>query len=267
MADMSVHFTQQAQRIMDKLSWLGIVLFAASGDNAGFNQRLSEELELRKVKALADLKAMVLPHLRPGERWEDKVSYDAEDPRMENQGYTDQLERMLGEFGICRAIDLYHCYLRRVLELALTREPSRIRDWAAALKLGPEEVAAIELNLSKPKTVYNLFRKNEGIWRKLVHDFLGVFEPPELAVFVEVRNRLVHDLGEDREGRIARLVTTDLRWMPKLVDGFVEANSDDGYQAVATMCQDIQIMDFQLAAFYSLPTTAYEQPKIRRVYS
>lgn len=265
---MPIRLTEQAQRIMHQLGWLKAVIFSVSSDNAGFNQRISEDHEKRKAKALAELKEWILPHLGPGERWEDKVSYDGEDPAVENQPYTLQLERMLGEFGICRAVDLYHCYLRRVLELALRREPARLREWTPSLKLKPEELTSFEKKLNSPttisKAVFELFRKNEGVWRNLVHDFLGVFKPSEVDVFVEVRNRLVHDLGEDREGRIVRLAATDSQWMPKIVDGSIEVNSDDGYQALETMFKDIQFMDFHLANSYSLPTKPYEQPTIRR---
>ncbi len=263
---MPVLVTTQAQQVLNQLQWLWMVLLMARSDNSSFNARLSEQHEEQKAEVLALMRKEVLPHMIPsGRNWEDVCRYTAEDPSVENRSYTEQLEQMLGEFGVCRAVDLYHWYLRRILQLALERNPSQIRVWAPALGMKPAKAAALEPQLHSPDVLYELFRKNEGVWRTLVHEFLGVFLPEEVPIFVEVRNRLVHDLGEDREGKVARAINLDSRWKPKLVDGFLKVGVSDGLQAAETMISDIQIMDWHLATLYALPTKQFEKQNIRRV--
>lgn len=262
---MAVLLTAQAEQVLNQLQSLWMVLLLARSDNSYHNDRVSKQHEEHKAEVLAKMKKD-LPHMiAPGRHWEDVCRYTAEAPSIENGPYTEQLERMLGEFGVCRGVDIYHWYLRRVLELTLERNPSQIREWAPALGMKPAKAAALEPQLKSPDVLYDLFRKNEGIWRTLVHEFLDVFLPEEVPIFVEVRNRLVHDLGEDREGRLARITTSASRWKPKLVDGFLKVGVEDGLQAVETMIADIQIMDWILATKYSLPTKPSEKQKIRRV--
>ena len=176
---MPIALTKFGRIALTRLSHLWMLSKLIPSDNSRYNERLHKEHEARKAEEIEQGREWVEQFLQPGQNVEDVVCYSGEDASVQNEPYTAALEKFVAESAVCRAVDSYHWYLRRVLEAALKRDNSLIQRWNSTLKLSPKKIASIESAVHLEDAVRGLFRGSEEPFRRLVHEYLGV---PDLNV-------------------------------------------------------------------------------------
>lgn len=264
---MPIPKTEYGRTALTRLVNLHMLAFLIPSDNRSFNAKLHEAHESRKATALARMREMLEPHLQPGENIDDRISYSGEDGREKNVPYTGALERFVAESVLCACVDTYHWFLRRVFEAALIADRDRIDLWAPTLKLSKKKVEMVRSSPDLSSAIASIFRGSEERFRRLAHEFLNV---PDLAVIpkaVVVRNCLVHELGDDRAGKVAETLagTNDLG--VELQNGTVVLPVDSAYEICGRFISDISIMDQGLANLLGLSTDSTPLPKFSRAYS
>jgi hypothetical protein len=244
-----------------------MLAFLIPSDNRAFNAKLHEAHEIRKATALARLREMIEPHLQSGENVDDRIAYTGVDGMEKNVPYTEALEKFVAESVLCACVDTYHWFLRRVFETALTADRDRIDLWAPTLKLSKKKVEMVRSSTNLSLAVASIFQGSEEPFRRLAHDFLNV---PDLAVIpkaVVVRNCLVHELGNDRAGKVADALAGTNDMGIELENGMVVLPVDSAYEICGRFISDISIMDQGLANLLGLSTDSSPLPKFSRAYS
>lgn len=265
---MAIHLTEFARQIFVDLQKLKLMLLGAMGDDQTLNRRLAESHEKTKANALADLRERIAPHLPPGVNPDDMISYSGENPVEENAEYSAFLEHALAEMVLCRAVDCYHWYLRKVVCLILSRDASLVRLWASELKIKDgSKIAAFERGEGCNQLLIEWFRGKEWKTRALVHEHWQIPLREDLGILVRVRNCIVHQLGEDIDGTLAPLLIESTRLGISVQSGRVVAGFDGADNAIGVALTDVSIIDQSLARFFSLPAEPFDPPKLRRRYA
>ncbi|MBC2603550.1 hypothetical protein [Puniceicoccus vermicola] len=213
------------------------------------------------------MRALIEPNLAPGENVDDRISYTGEDGSDQNAPYTSALEKFVAESVLCSCVDTYHWYLRRVFQTALTADMSRIDTWKGTLKLSKKRIHAVKDATDLGPAISAIFRGSEEPFRVLAHEFLNV---PDLAIIpkaVVVRNCLVHELGEDRSGKVAAAISVENDLGVSIHNNIVPLPIQEAYEISGRFISDISIMDQALANVLHLPTDRSPLPTFSRAYS
>lgn len=258
-------FTEYGRSVLTELRHLRCLTLTIVGDNSGFNKRLADEHEARKAEALDELRRLLAPTIAAG--CDPEISYTGKSGAEENEEYTGALEKFISESVVTRAVDLYHWYIRRVLQLALNRDRSLIRGWAATLELSKKKVAEIESSASTAQALSSIFRGRESVFRKLVHNYLNVPDLGTMPCLVEVRNCIVHHCGDDIEGRVAAGIVDCPELGIEVRDAVIHVGPSAAFEAVGRAFSSIGLFDRMLANILALPTSTAPVPNLRRVYS
>jgi hypothetical protein len=263
---MAVKMTKFGILAINKLSNLWTLSLLIPSDNRSFNQKLHEAHERRKSDALASLRKMMEPTLPEGANVEDHISYTGEDGSVKNAPYSEALEQFVARSTLCSAVDIYHWYLRRVIEEALRSDRSLIRAWAKTLNLPEKKITAIETTQDLASEMSTIF--SEDPFRRLAHIYLNVPDLELVPLIVKVRNCIVHELGEDRTGRVAKaLAENDSPCGIQISEGQVFFSADTANEIVGRFVSDISIMDHALGYLLGLPTADGPFSDISRSYS
>jgi hypothetical protein len=264
---MPIEFTEYGRTVLTELSRLSFLSLTICGDNDAFNARLSEAHERRKAKTREEGLRLIGAYLQPGQNPDDVISYTGKNGAEENEAYTALLEKFVSESTVCRVIDLYHWYLRRVLQLALSRDRSCIRAWAPTLGLSEKKTVEIETAGSTDQVLSGLLRGREKSFRDLVHQHLDVPNLSAIPLLVEVRNCIVHHLGRDVDGRVSALLPDCPELGIEIQNEHVVVSGSAAYEGACRVLSDISIMDQVLARLLGLPTAADPIEQCHRAYS
>ena len=235
---MPIPLTEHGRCVLTEIHRMPFLVWTICGRNTAFNDRLTEEHERRKAETRADMIRDFGHLLRPEQNPDEVFSYTGENPAEQNQPFTAALEKFVSEGAVCRAVDLYHWYLRRVLQLALSRDRSLIRSWKDALNLSEKRTAEIESASSAESVLSSLFRGREKAFRDLVHKHLNVPDLSVIPMLVEVRNCIVHHLGSDVDGKVAGLVSECLEIGVEVRVGAIIVSSSAAFEGVARVLSD-----------------------------
>lgn len=208
-------------------------------------------------------------------------------PPITNQPFNDATFRFLGIFELCRAVDIYNCYCREALTLALRANPAPI---IAAVRKRAGKVAHTVAKAEKRKrdaateiTREFLADKYRGdrVIREIVHHDLDVMQNPEIELLCTCRNVLVHKRGYDEFGEIARGIQElgskrafiGAQWyptghMPIALDkeNNLIINDAIGNWAAELLQQQIFMMDQNFAHVYKLPRKTWDRASIGRKF-
>lgn len=263
-----MNVTIYGERVFAEMAKLNFMLFCVTSDDRSHNQRLSEAHERRKAENLERLAKLVAPTLPPESKVEDCIKYTGEDPSIENADYSAFLDRSLGEMVLCRAVDHYHWYLRRVVLLILNQDATLIRPWAKKLRIREDEqLEAFERGENRTQILNEWFRGREWRTRQLVHEHWDMQLKEDLDVLVKVRNCIVHALGEDTGGELSPVLSQNARLGLPVEGGRVVVGSEGADVAIGVVLADISIIDPCLARAFSLPTAPYVPRRTHRNYS
>lgn len=264
---MPIPKTEYGRTALTRLVNLHMLALLIPSDNRAFNAKLHDAHEDRKATALARMREMVEPQLQPEENIDVRISYTGEDGIEKNAPYTEALEKFVAEAVLCACVDTYHWFLRRIFEAALIADRDRIDLWAPTLNFSKKKVEMVRSSNDLTSVIASIFRGSEEPFRRLAHEFLNV---PDLAVIpkaVVVRNCLVHELGDDRAGKVAQILagTNDLG--VQLDNGAVVLSVDSASEICGRFISDISIMDQGLANLLGLSTDSSPIPESSRAYS
>ena len=230
----SIQLTKFGQRVMEELARLHSMFFYVITDERGFSSRQTKGHERAKAEALEQLRAEVISSgysLPEGKSVDDIIHCDAEDPAVENAEYSEYLGRALSEMVLCRGVDHYHWYLRRVVLMILERDNSVLRPWAKELGIKDAEMSKFERGENRERLLVSWFRGKEWRTRDLVHKYWRMPLGEDLSVLAKIRNCLVHQFGEDADGEIARLLSGNSRIYAKGENGQVTVGFGGAYEA------------------------------------
>ena len=209
------------------------MFFYVITDERAFSSRQTKGHEKAKTEALAQLRAGVISigySLPEGKSVDEIIHYDAEDPAVENAEYSQYLGSALSEMVLCRAVDQYHWYLRRVVLMILERDNSVLRPWAKELGIKDAEMSKFEQGENRERLLTSWFRGKEWRTRDLVHKYWHMPLGEDLSVLAKIRNCLVHQFGEDVDGEIARLLNNKSRIYAKVENGQINVGFDGAFQ-------------------------------------
>ena len=215
---------------------MNMLLMCVNGDNDGHNKRVKER------------------------------NKDGEDVNVEYTGY---LRKTLGEWGVCRVVDIYQWYNRQVLRVAAQHAPEVLDGFRDGLRLDGKDVSALATGVNPVDVIIEKVLFQDKAVRGHLHKVLGIWEEEEMSVLVEARNCLVHALGDDSEGRVANVLASKRSpWkLPLVVNARrVVATVETALSAVEIGLAQISIMDQQFGNKYSLPRAAVEPKKSSRTY-
>ena len=258
-------FTKFGHLVLGKLAALRVLVLFIGSDNRKFNEVLNRRHEERKAEVEKIDPAEMEQFANAGidvTNW--KRTYSGENGADKNRPYTEALEATVGESFLCRAVDYYHWYLRCVLQQALSRDSTLIRSWAPVLGLKEKRIAKIESAAPTAQTIQRLFRGREGVFRQLVHQHLNVSDLGTIPALVAVRNCVVHNLGEDIDGEVARLISGCSELGIEVDNGQVKVSDDASYEAIGRIFSDITLIDQMLVNVLDLPVIRQPIPALKR---
>ncbi len=264
---MPIPMTEYGRKALTRLLNLHNLAVLIPADNRSFNNKLQMAQAERRVKTLAQLRPILELHLAPGQNMEDLIRFPRENELEGNVAYTSALEKFVAESVLCACVDTYHWYLRRVFEAALIADRSHIDAWAKTLDLKPKKVEEIRSAGDLRAAIASIFRRSEEQFRVLAHVFLNVPDLATIPKAVVVRNCLVHELGEDRSGKVSAALAQENDLGVVLAGETVVLPVDAAYELVGKFLSDISIMDQALANVLSLPTDPSSLPAFSRAYT
>lgn len=264
---MAIAHTQYGRTVLTKIRQLGFLAITVTDDNRAFNERIAEQDERRASETLERIRADYRETHSGQELDISSVKISFEGRAAGNDEYTQVLEQFTNESLVCRSIDLYHWYLRQVIKLAITRQPSLAQEWAQVLQLSSKKAAELEDAATKNGTLASLFPRRENVFRRLIHQHLGIPDLGVLSLLVEVRNCLVHHLGEDIDGAAAVLAAECPEIGIEVTDGFIAISNSAALETMDRVLSDISIIDQAVANVLGLPTTTEPLREIRRTYN
>ncbi len=266
-----VNLTEPGRLILTEIANLNFLALTITSDNKAFNKRITDEQEKRKAATLEKMHEhlrSVIDQLGSGQKPKEiPITFTGKSGEEENKKYTETLERFVNESLVSRSIDLYHLYLRKVIALALNRDPSLIRAWALVLDLSKKKVTEIETASTWNQAISRLFPKRENVFRNLVHEHLNVPHMYVIPLLVEVRNCIVHHLGEDLEGKASLLASENPEIGIRVCGGHVSISNAAVMNIVGRVLSDISIIDQCVGTVLGLPTTAEPTPVLSRSYN
>lgn len=261
-----MELTVFAGKIIDDLIKLQMMLCSIVGDNNSFNQRIADARRKQRERTLAYFNEQIKGKHSPG--MEPTITFEGPEPGTENAECTMFLEETVGQMTLCRAVDLYHWYLRQVVLLILNANPSLVRQWAKELKVkSQDDFDAFEKGQDREKFLTGWLRGAEWKTRQLVHEHMKIPLKEDLGLLVQVRNEIVHSLGKNMEGTLESILKNNPRLSLGVVNGYVAVGYRGGYAAIDVVVSDVSIIDQCLARLFSLTTTTHVPPRITRVYS
>ncbi|MEY2489083.1 MAG: hypothetical protein QOC70_1025 [Verrucomicrobiota bacterium] len=233
---MPIPLTTAGRIACEELGQLNTLVLGVNGDNADHNKRVKE---------------------RYGGGEEVNVEYTA------------YLQQSLGEWGVCRVVDIYQWYNRQVLRVAVQHAPEVLDGFRDAVRLDGRDVSALVTGINPVNVIIEKVLFRDNVVRGHLHKVLGIWEESEMSLLVEARNCFDHALGNDSEGRVAKaLASKPSPWkLPLAVNaGRVVVTAETALSAIAIGLAQISIMDQQFGNKYSLPRTAVEPKKVSRLY-
>lgn len=264
---MTIALTEHGRKALTRLLDLHNLAWMIAADNRAFNDKLQKAQLERRSRTLAQLRPMLEPNLAPGQSIEDLIRFPGENELERNVAYTSALEKFVAGAVLCSCVDTYHWYLRRVFEAALIADRSRIDDWAETLKLSSKKIEEIRSASDLRAAIASIFRRSEEQFRVLAHVFLNVPDLATIPKAVMVRNCLVHEIGEDRSGKISAAFEHDNDVGVSLEEGTVVLPVDAAYELARKFFSDVSIMDQAMANVLNLPTDPTPLPTFSRAYS
>jgi hypothetical protein len=261
-----MELTTYAGKIIDDLLQLQMMLFSIVTDNNSFNRRIAEANRERREKTLAHFNEQIKGKCPPG--MEPTITFEGPEPGNENAECTAFLEKNIGEMTLCRAVDLYHWYLRQVVLLILNADPDLVRQWEKQLKItNQDDLDAFDKGQDREKLLTKWFRGAEWKTRQLVHEHMKIPLKENLGILVQVRNSIVHSLGKDTDCTLEPILKANPRLSLGVMNSHVTVGFNGGDAAIGIVISDVSIIDQILARMFSLPTTTHVPPKITRAYS
>lgn len=264
---MPIGLTEFGREALTKLLRLHQLSWLVPADNQSFNKKIEQKYQKLKAANLAALGPLIESQRAHGQNLEDIITFEWEKDGGTNANYTAALEKFVAESVLSSCVDTYHWYLRRVFETALIADRSRINSWAKTLDLSPKRVNLITTASDLRSAISSVFRGSEEPFRKLAHEFLGVPDLDVIPQAVVVRNCLVHELGIDRVGNVAKAIAAGNSLGIELEDGRVTVSAGAAYAISERFVADVSIMDQALANILSLPTDTAPLPSFKREYS
>lgn len=233
---MPIPLTTAGRIACDELGQMNMLIMSVNGDNAEHNKRVKER------------------------------NKHGEEVNVE---YTAYLQKSLGEWGVCRVVDIYQWYNRQVLRVAAQHAPEVLDGFRDAVRLDGRDVSALATGANPVDVIIEKVLFRDKAVRGHLHNVLGIWEEDEMSLLVEARNCLDHALGEDSEGRVAKaLASKPSPWkLPLAVNvGRVVVTVETALSAINIGLAQISIMDQQFGNKYSLPRTAVEPKTVSRLY-
>ena len=261
-----IELTDYAAKIIDDLLRLQLMLMSVVSDNNQFNQRIAKGHLEQREKQLLLFKEQIQGKFAPG--MEPKLTFTGPEPGKENADYTAFLDTTIGGMILCRAVDLYHWYLKQVVLLILNANPSLLGQWAKQLKItNKDELDAFDKGQNREELLTKWFRGAEWKTRQLVHEHMKIPLKEDLGILVQVRNCIVHGLGKDTDGTLEPILKNNSRLALSITSGYVTVGYTGGNAATGIVISDVSIIDQILARMFALPTTPRKSPSISRAYS
>ena len=261
-----MELTDYAGKIIDDLLRLHLMLMSVVTDNNSFNKRIADAHREQREKQLSYFNEQIKGKFAPG--MEPKITFEGPGPGKENAEYTAFLNETIGGMILCRAVDLYHWYLKQVVLLILKANPSLLRQWAKQLKIANTgELDAFEKGQNREELLTKWFRGAEWKTRQLVHEHMKIPLKEDLGILVQVRNCIVHSLGKDMDGTLEAILKGNIRLVLGITSGHVTVGYNGGDAAIGIVISDVSIIDQMLARMFALPTTPHNSPPISRAYS
>ena len=261
-----MELTSYAGKIIDDLLRQQLLLFSVVSDNTRFNQGIANAHREQREKSLSYFNAQIKGKFAPG--MEHKITFEGPEPGSENAQYTAFLDESLGEMSLCRAVDLYHWYLKQVVLLILNANPVLVRQWGKQLKItNSDDLDAFDKGHNREKLLTKWFRGAEWKTRQLVHEHLKIPLKEDLGILVQVRNSIVHSLGRDTDGTLEPVLKGNSRLNLGVTNGQIAVGFSGGDAAIGIVISDVSIIDQCLARLFSLPTAPHTSPPISRAYS
>ena len=183
-------------------------------------------------------------------------------PQMEapNAKYNAMAERFIAEWGICKAADTYQWYNRKVLHAAACRSPSILKNFPGKM------VAARAID-----RVAGLISERElKDWavRKHLHEHLGIWEESEMALIVRARNCIVHAMGLDSGGEMAKAIAeAKSAWglIISVRNGRLRVTAAAAETALHLTLAQISLMDQGFARLHHVPVSERKPPRFTRI--
>jgi len=235
------------------------------------------EFAISAMRDLSEIRVLIEHFVRDLNATEEKLAkrsalYPDETPRT-NERYNAMASQHLGSFSLCRSVDVYNWYIRKVLRLVIHNKPQIAEGLDSELvpKLRKTLRKAREEGLDLADAALAFLGSRAALdshVRSIVHRHLGIYEQPETRVICTCRNIAVHGKGEDASGELQRQLTelgdrrTEIHpveyppgFMPiKVENGFMVVNLQVGMWALRMIEHQIHLMDQHVAHKYKLPT-------------
>jgi hypothetical protein len=232
---MPIPLTTAGRTACDELGQVNMMIMCVNGDNADHNKRVKERRN------------------------------DGEEVNVE---YTAYLQKSLGEWGVCKVVDIYQWYNRQVLRVAAKQTPEVLDGLRDVVRLNGRDVSALATGVNPVEVIIGRMLFRDKAVRGHLHKVLGIWEEDEMSLLVEARNCLDHALGEDSEGRVAKtLASKPSPWkLPLTVKaGRVVVTVETALSALNIGLAQISIMDQQFGNKYSLPRIAVAPKTVSRL--
>jgi hypothetical protein len=116
-------------------------------------------------------------------------------PGSENDEYDSAATKLVGEAVLCKVVDLYQVYNRRVLKLVIDAAPDVLGDFRFRIPLEATELSAMIKGTASPSTLLDRIQFNDRTVRESIHNHLKIWKESEMDFLIEARNCLVHADG------------------------------------------------------------------------
>lgn len=113
----------------------------------------------------------------------------------ENEEYLNLNDRLVSEFVVCRVVDIYQIYNRRILKELVVAHPNLLADLSSNLPLKGKEIIGIINGTTCPSSLIDKVQFTDGAVREHIHKKLGFWKEPELDYLIPARNCIVHADG------------------------------------------------------------------------
>lgn len=177
-------------------------------------------------------------------------------PCAENDEYDTLATKLVGEAILCKIVDLYQVYNRRVLKLVIDAAPDVLEELRFRIPVAATELSAMIKGAVSPSSLLDKIQFNDRTVRENIHKHLKVWKESEMDFLIEARNCIVHADGfgfsPDLRAKIQPGASPWKLPFSFSSDNRLEVNESTAMTVCTIALAQISIMDQMLVNLYEL---------------